>query len=167
MYLDQDAKRIYLELQVYNPVTEWDEFKQLWIDNFHEKTYDRLWTYLTTRETNGNLVEFAQKKHEVLRNFFKTISDLEIIQLINVSMPQYIQSTLMSKMFSSFSGYIKFVKEEEEKLKQMEEDEENEEEDEEEDEEDQEQEQEQAENEIGGENGDNGEESDPGLMLFK
>lgn len=30
-------------------------------------------------------------------------------------MPKYLQSTLMSKMFSSFSAYIKFVKEEEEK----------------------------------------------------
>lgn len=118
LYLDQNAKRTYMELQVYNPNSDWSEFKQQWIDYFHEQTYDRLWNHLTTRETNDNLVEFAQKKYEVLRSFFKTVSDLEIIQLINVSMPKYIQSTLMSKMFSSFPAYIKFVQEEEEKAEE-------------------------------------------------
>lgn len=105
-------------LQIYNPVNEWSEFRQLWIDSFHKKTYDRLWKHLTAHETEGDLVEFAQKKYEVFRSFFKTISDIEIIQLINVSMPKYIQSLLMSKMHSSFSAYIKSVKEEKEKFKE-------------------------------------------------
>lgn len=113
LYLDQDAKRVYLELQVYSPVSNWEDFKQLWIDNFHEKTYDRLWKYLTSQETGDDLSEFAQKKFEVFWSFFKTIGNIEIIQLINVSMPKDIQPILMSKMFSSFSAYIKFLKEKE------------------------------------------------------
>ena len=165
LYLGQDAKREYLELQVYNPVSDWQDFKNLWVDNFHERTYDRLWNHLTANEPHENLGEFAQKKYEVFRNFFKTVSDLEAIQLINLSMPKDIQPKSMAKMFTSFPAYIKFLKEEAEKREEETESKESEE-----------------NNEEGnggneGNDGGNGEEeanivdqhenSDPGFRLFK
>lgn len=73
-------------------------------------------------------------------------------------MPNYIQSALMSKLFSSFPAYIKFVQEEEEKA---------EEETEKEDEVDEEDDTGDVNNdEKEGENAEEGNESDPGLGLF-
>lgn len=81
-------------------------------------TYDRLWVHLVSQETNGSLIEFAQKKFEVFRRFFKTISDVKLIQITNLSMPKEIQSSLMSKLFTSFDPYVKFLEKKQAEMNQ-------------------------------------------------
>lgn len=96
-----------MELQIYKPSTIWEEFRNNWAEKYHEQTYQYGWKYLSSTYSQGLLSEFARKKSEVIRKFCKTISDSDLIQIINWSFPIEIQKIIMPKLITTLSSYFK------------------------------------------------------------
>ena len=94
----------------------------MFIEAYHEKVYDRNFNYLSSEWKEGSLYTFAKKKSEVLRCFLKTLSDMDLIQLISWSLPKECQRFVMSKLFTSIAKFLDAVEEYDESL--IEEDEE-------------------------------------------
>ena len=106
-FLDSDCKKEFLELQIYRPTTEWNEFRIHLIEKYHEPTYKYCWKYLSASYSEGSIVEFARKKSEVIRKFCKSIPDKDLIIIINWSLPLKVQQIVMPKLIGNLATYFK------------------------------------------------------------
>ena len=120
-FLGPEEEMEYLNIRNQQSPADWEELKQMFTDFYHTTVYDRTFGYLVGTCTGGSVHKFAQKKVEVLRNFLKTVTDCDMIQIISWALPESFQRHVMPKMFFKIDSFLKAIKEYEEQIENEEE----------------------------------------------
>ena len=113
-FLDQVEENTYLTIRTHQAPSEWEEFKQIFIDYYHNTIYGRGYKYLCCKYTQGSILKYVQKKIEVLRFYLKSCPDVDIIQLVSWTLPDECQKNIMPKLCSTTKAFFDAIREYEE-----------------------------------------------------
>lgn len=110
-YLEKEEEGAYLTILTHQCPADWEEFKQMFIDYYHKTVYERTFNYLTVTFKEGSLHSFVKKKVEVLRNYLKTLTDCDLIQIIGWSLPENVQRFIMPKLCYKVNTFLEAIQE--------------------------------------------------------